>query len=69
MDVVMQCERCGAGPAGVDLFDWCGLCGQTLCDLCMSTGCCGQGPAISGRTQDVDRPPVSWEEPAPPKRS
>lgn len=48
----MGCERCGAGPAGADLFDWCGLCGQTLCDDCMKAGCCGQAPAISGLTQD-----------------
>ena len=66
MDVVTQCERCGAGPAGADQFDWCGLCGQTLCDLCMAMGCCGQTPAISGRTQDVDRPATHWDEPPDP---
>jgi hypothetical protein len=52
---VVQCERCGAGPSGADLFDYCGLCGQALCDDCMATGCCGQSPAVSGRTQDDDR--------------
>ena len=45
----MQCERCGAGPAGADLFDSCALCGLTLCDECMAAGCCGQVPAISAR--------------------
>lgn len=45
----MQCERCGAGPAGADLFDHCALCGLKLCDECMAGGCCGQTPAISGR--------------------
>lgn len=53
-EVPMQCERCGAGPAGADLFDYCGLCGQTLCAECMAAGCCGQSPAVSGRTQDLD---------------
>jgi len=48
----MQCARCGAGPAGADLFDWCGLCGQKLCDECMAAGCCGMFPAFSGRSQD-----------------
>lgn len=42
----MQCERCGAGPAGADLFEQCALCGMTLCDECMAAGCCGQVPAI-----------------------
>jgi len=50
----MQCERCGAGPSGAELFDYCGLCGQTLCPDCMAAGCCGQAPAVSGRTQDLD---------------
>lgn len=45
----MQCERCGAGPAGADLFDHCALCGLTLCDECMAAGCCGQVPALSAR--------------------
>jgi len=50
----MQCERCGAGPSGAEMFDYCGLCGQTLCEECMAAGCCGQTPAVSGRTQDLD---------------
>jgi hypothetical protein len=50
----MQCERCGAGPAGADLFDHCALCGQKLCDGCMAAGCCGQVPAISGLKQDEE---------------
>jgi hypothetical protein len=45
----MQCERCGAGPAGAELFDRCALCGQKLCDLCMAAGCCGHTPAVSAR--------------------
>jgi hypothetical protein len=45
----MQCDRCGAGPAGADQFDQCDLCGQTLCDDCMAAGCCGQVPALSRR--------------------
>jgi hypothetical protein len=53
----MQCERCGAGPAGYDSFDWCGLCGAKLCDECMAAGCCGHAPAISGRMQDEDGEP------------
>jgi hypothetical protein len=65
----MQCERCGAGPAGADQFDWCGLCGQKLCDECMTMGCCGQAPAISGRTQDGSDPqPTGWVEPEPGER-
>ena len=53
----MQCERCGAGPSGADMFDYCGLCGQTLCDECMTAGCCGQSrlsqaaPRTSTRTR------------------
>lgn len=50
----MQCERCGAGPSGAEAFDYCGLCGLTLCEECMVAGCCGQVPAVSGRTQDLD---------------
>lgn len=46
----MECERCGAGPAGADLFDHCALCGTKLCDECMAAGCCGQVPAISARS-------------------
>jgi hypothetical protein len=54
----MQCEQCGAGPAGVELFDFCALCGKKLCDECMAGGCCGQVPAISGRERDAGtRPP------------
>jgi hypothetical protein len=34
----MECERCGAGPSGAEMFDYCGLCGQTLCDECMTAG-------------------------------
>ncbi len=49
----MQCERCGAGPAGADLFDTCAVCGLTLCDECLAAGCCGQTPALSAR----DTPP------------
>ena len=45
----MECARCGAGPAGADLFDWCALCGAKLCDLCAASGCCGQTPMMSGR--------------------
>lgn len=41
----MECERCGAGPAGADLFGRCTLCGITLCDDCAATGCCGVTPA------------------------
>jgi len=40
------------------MFDYCGLCGQTLCDECMAVGCCGQTPAVSGRTQDLDPDPA-----------
>jgi hypothetical protein len=40
------------------MFDYCGLCGQTLCDECMAAGCCGQAPAVSGRTQDLDPDPA-----------
>lgn len=59
----MQCERCGAGPAGADLFDHCALCGLKLCDECMAGGCCGQTPAISGRNpyaepRDTDAEPA-----------
>ena len=54
----MQCERCGAGPSGAEMSDYCGLCGLTLCDECMAAGCCGQAPAVSGRTQDLDPDPA-----------
>ena len=47
----MMCGRCGAGPAGHELFDYCALCGTKLCDECMAAGCCGQVPAVSGREQ------------------
>jgi hypothetical protein len=50
----MQCERCGAGPSGAELFDYCGLCGQRMCADCMAAGCCGQTPAVSGRDQELD---------------
>ena len=60
----MMCDRCGAGPAGADLFDHCALCGQALCDLCMAAGCCGQTPAISGRVFDKDPDERSSDEPA-----
>jgi hypothetical protein len=48
----MMCGRCGAGPAGYELFDYCALCGTKLCDECMAAGCCGQVPAVSGRAQE-----------------
>ena len=48
----MPCARCGAGPAIFDQFDYCALCGQTLCDECMAAGCCGNYPAVSGKAQD-----------------
>ena len=48
----MMCSRCGAGPAGYELFDRCALCGTKLCDDCMAAGCCGQVPAVSGREQE-----------------
>jgi hypothetical protein len=57
----MQCERCGAGPAGADLFDHCALCGLKLCDECMAAGCCGQVPAISAR-KVADQPYEEDEE-------
>ena len=64
----MQCERCGAGPAGADLFDHCGLCGLKLCDECMAAGCCGQVPAISDLHQDGepqdDQEPVVGSKPS-----
>jgi len=48
----MMCGRCGAGPAGHELFDYCALCGTKLCDECMAAGCCGQVPAASGRERE-----------------
>ena len=56
----MQCDRCGAGPAGADQFDQCDLCGQALCDDCMAAGCCGQVPALS-RRQRRDVTPYKQE--------
>ena len=49
----MMCGRCGAGPAGHELFDYCALCGTKLCDECMAAGCCGQVPAASGRERQA----------------
>lgn len=49
----MMCSRCGAGPAGFELFDYCALCGTKLCDECMAAGCCGQVPAVSGREREA----------------
>jgi hypothetical protein len=54
---VMMCGRCGAGPAGYELFDYCGLCGTKLCDECMAAGCCGHAPAVSGREQEREMTP------------
>ena len=51
--IQMQCERCGAGPAGADLFDRCAHCGQKLCDECMAAGCCGRVPAASAREEEL----------------
>jgi UDP:flavonoid glycosyltransferase YjiC (YdhE family) len=45
----VECQRCGAGPAGADLFDQCAVCGLGLCDVCMAAGCCGRTPALSAQ--------------------
>jgi len=52
----MQCERCGAGPAGADHFDHCALCGARLCADCMAAGCCGQTPALGLQDGDLLEP-------------
>jgi hypothetical protein len=51
----MQCDRCGAGPAGAEAFERCALCGQRLCDECMAAGCCGHVPAVSARKVEEER--------------
>lgn len=48
----MKCERCGNTPQGYDLHDYCGHCGKNLCPGCMSEGCCGKVPALSGMHDD-----------------
>lgn len=55
------CERCGSqgelirtGPfAGGNLhLDYCAHCSKDLCPSCMSKGCCGNVPAVSGSDAD-----------------
>ena len=50
----MKCERCGVEPDDYDLHDYCIVCSKNLCDQCMSNGCCGNQPAISGLDNDSD---------------
>ncbi len=47
------CERCGKSPVGYDLLDYCAECSRDLCDACMTLGCCGHVPAISGEMADA----------------
>lgn len=50
------CERCGESVSGesFDLMDFCWSCGKNLCDKCMSLGCCGSVPALSGMEGDAE---------------
>jgi len=46
------CERCGASPKGpYGLLDFCRECSRDLCDDCMTKGCCGHVPALSGNSE------------------
>lgn len=44
----MKCERCGVGPKGLGLHDYCAHCSQNLCEKCAADGCCGEKPMSSG---------------------
>lgn len=53
------CERCNAstpnpdiGPLSFEDFDYCAECSRNLCDACMTDGCCGHVPALSGLEAD-----------------
>jgi len=48
-----KCERCRSSPgAPDDLIDYCAVCSKDLCDDCMTKGCCGNVPALSGMESD-----------------
>jgi hypothetical protein len=49
-----KCERCGKAPSGYTLFDYCAHCSKNLCDDCMTKGCCGHVPAVSGMDEQDD---------------
>jgi hypothetical protein len=50
----MACERCGVrtNPASYEIWDYCNECSKNLCSKCMSEGCCGKKPAVSGTRED-----------------
>lgn len=50
------CERCGFthSPTSYELLDYCATCSKDLCGKCMSKGCCGIVPAVSGEDQDYE---------------
>lgn len=47
------CKTCGRRTGAGVKFDYCSLCGRTLCAACMNAGCCGMEPAPSGRKEDL----------------
>ena len=45
---MQKCKRCNEEARGFVIFDYCPRCSRNLCDPCMSEGCCGHVPALSG---------------------
>lgn len=44
-----SCDRCGhQNSLAFGVFDHCAKCARTLCEGCMTRGCCGKKPAESG---------------------
>jgi len=58
-----KCERCGAYPTGMNLLDYCAICSADLCPHCMTEGCCGNVPAVSGTEIDNEDFETEQEQP------
>lgn len=57
----MLCDRCANESEPGEAFDYCPRCGANLCPECMEEGCCGEVPAVSGQSRDVEDE-QAWDE-------
>lgn len=48
------CDVCGKKPRGFELFDYCAVCGATLCPEHIAAGHCGNKPAAAGQVEDFE---------------
>lgn len=55
--MIRTCEKCMTDRFHTD-FDFCNICGQEQCGVCMDRGCCNYAPALSRIMLD---PPITKE--------